>query len=184
MSVDARVDPIGTVCPTRLALSTTERFPFFRDRALLATEHQVLSLNRVDCAPHITGLLGSTRLELHLLDVPVELLSSHGELLPAFIIGTGESARLGADRRSNQLLTRNSSCFLPCFAPKLYIVRRNKARSERHAGGRVRSAGDGESGKSRRELVDCVRRGPRRGGCIRHRVKPRKHDDLRSARGV
>ena len=45
-----------------------------------------------------------------------------------------------------------------------------KARCERHAGGRVRSAGDGESGKSRRELVDCVRRGPRRGGCIRHRV--------------
>ena len=173
MCVDARVDPIGTVCPTRLALSTTERFSIFRDRALLATEHQVLSLNRVDCAPHITGLFGSTRLELHLLDVPVELLSSHGELLPTFIIGTGESARTGADRRSNQLLT-----------PKLYSPRRNKARSERHAGGRVRSAGDGESGKSRRELVDCVRRGPRRGGCIRHRVKPRKHDDLRSARGV
>ena len=59
-----------------------------------------------------------------------------------------------------------------------------KARSELLAGGRVRSAGDGESGKSRRELVDCVRRGPRRGGCIRHRVKPRKHDELRSARGV
>ena len=86
--------------------------------------------------------------------------------------------------QTTPLLTRNSSCFLPCFAPKLYIVRRNKARSERHAGGRVRSAGDGESGKSRRELVDCVRRGPRRGGCIRHRVKPRKHDELRSARGV
>ena len=177
--MDARVDPIGTVCPTRLALSTTERFPFFRDRALLATEHQVLSLNRVDCAPHITGLFDSTRVQLSRVST-----FSRVQLLPAFIIGTGESAWPGAARRSNQLLTRNSSCFLPCFAPKLYIVRRNKARSERHAGGRVRSAGDGESGKSRRELVDCVRRGPRRGGCIRHRVKPRKHDELRSARGV
>ena len=101
MCADARVDPIGTVCPTRLALSTTERFPFFRDRALLATEHQVSSLDRVDCAPHKTGLLDSTRVQLSLLDVPVELLSSHGELLPAFIIGTGKSARPGARTNSS-----------------------------------------------------------------------------------
>lgn len=120
MCVDARVDPIGTVCPTRLALSTTERFSFFRDRALLAAEHQVLSLNRVDCAPHITSLFGSTRLELSLLACSSR--TALLELLPAFIIGTGESARPGAARRSNQLLTRNSSCFLPCFAPKLYII--------------------------------------------------------------
>ena len=111
MSVDARVDPIGTVCPTRLALSTTERFPFFRDRALLATEHQVLSLNRVDCAPHITGLFDSTRVQLSRVST-----FSRVQLLPAFIVGTGESARPGAARRSNQLLTRNSSCFLPRFA--------------------------------------------------------------------
>ena len=108
MCADARVDPIGTVCPTRLALSTTERFSFFRDRALLATEHQVLSLNRVDCAPHITGLFGSTRVQLHLLDVLVELLSGHGELLPAFIIGTGESARPFYRFRSTVLIYRSS----------------------------------------------------------------------------
>ena len=69
--VDARVDPIGTVCPTRLALSTTERFSFFRDRALLATEHQVLSLDRVDQAPQVTVLLDSPRGQLFLLDTPV-----------------------------------------------------------------------------------------------------------------
>ena len=102
MCVDARVDPIGTVCPTRLALSTTERFPFFRDRAILATEHQVLSLNRVDCAPHITGLFGSTRLELHLLDVPVELLSSHGDCFPPLSLAqVSLLGRAPTDARTN-----------------------------------------------------------------------------------